>query len=76
MREEFEGNIFLISHSLLINFLPTIHHYSHQGPTFVGTGSGAPEVPELPSAWVYNWATRPQGGINSGDCPSRLGGWA
>jgi hypothetical protein len=54
MCKEFEGNIFLISHSLLFNFLPTIHNYSHQGPTFVGTGSGAPEVPELPSAWVYN----------------------
>jgi len=39
----------------------------------VGTGSGAPEVPELPSARGYNWATRPQGDINSGDWPSRLG---
>jgi hypothetical protein len=44
-----------------------------QGPTFVGTGSGAPEVPELPSARGYNWATRPQGDINSGDWPSRMG---
>jgi hypothetical protein len=33
----------------------------------VGTGSGAPEVPELPSAWGYSWATRRQGDINSGD---------
>jgi hypothetical protein len=32
-----------------------------QGPTFVGTGSGAPEVPELPSAQGYNWATWPTG---------------
>jgi hypothetical protein len=39
----------------------------------VGTGSGAPEVPELPTAWGYNWATLPQGDINSGDWPSRLG---
>jgi uncharacterized protein (DUF2235 family) len=39
---------------------------SPQGPTFVGTGSGTPEVPELPSAW-------PQGDINSGDWLSRLG---
>jgi hypothetical protein len=44
-----------------------------QGPTFVGTGSGAPEVPELPSAWGYNWATRPQVDIHSGDRLSRLG---
>jgi hypothetical protein len=38
-----------------------------QGPTFVGTGIGGPEVPELPSAWGYNWATRPQGDVNSGE---------
>jgi hypothetical protein len=44
-----------------------------QGPTFVGMRSGAPEVPELPSSWGYNWATWPQGDINSGDWPSRLG---
>jgi hypothetical protein len=46
---------------------------SPQRPTFVGTGSGTPEVPELPSAWGYNWAIRPQGDINSGDWPSRFG---
>jgi hypothetical protein len=39
----------------------------------VGTGSVAPEVPELPSAWGYSWATRPNGDINSGDWSSRLG---
>jgi hypothetical protein len=39
----------------------------------VGTGSSPPEVPELPSAWEYNRATRPQGDLNSGDWPSRLG---
>jgi hypothetical protein len=44
-----------------------------QGPTFVGTGSDTPEVPESPSAWEYNWATRPQGDINSGAWPSMLG---
>jgi hypothetical protein len=44
-----------------------------QGSTFVGTGSGAPEVPELPSARGYSRATRPQGDINSGDWSSRLG---
>jgi hypothetical protein len=43
-----------------------------QGPTFVRTGSVTPEVPELPSAYGYNWATRSQGDINSGDWPSRL----
>jgi hypothetical protein len=44
-----------------------------QGSTFVGTGSGAPEVPELPSARWYSRATRPHGDINSGDWYSRLG---
>jgi hypothetical protein len=39
----------------------------------MGTGSGTPEVPELPSSWDYNWTTRPQGDVNSGDWPSRLG---
>jgi hypothetical protein len=33
-----------------------------QEPTFAGTGNGTPEVPELPSAWGYNWATQPPGG--------------
>jgi hypothetical protein len=42
-------------------------------PIFVGRGSGAPEVRELPSAWGCDWAVRPQGVINSGDWPSRLG---
>jgi hypothetical protein len=36
-------------------------------------GSDTPEVPELPSAWGYNWATPHQGEINSVDWPSRLG---
>jgi hypothetical protein len=52
-----------------------MHWKSPQRPTFVSTGSGDPEVPELPSAWGYNWATRPQGDMNSGDWPSRLGVW-
>jgi hypothetical protein len=39
----------------------------------VSTGSGAPEVSELPSAWGYSWATQPHGDINSGDWSSRLG---
>jgi hypothetical protein len=39
----------------------------------VGTGSGTPEVPELPSAWRYYWANRPQRDIKFGDWPSRLG---
>jgi hypothetical protein len=46
---------------------------SPQGPKYVGTVSGTPEVPALPSAWRYNWATRPQGDINSGGWPPRLG---
>jgi hypothetical protein len=37
------------------------------GAKIFGTESGTPEVPELPSAWRYNWATRHQGNINSGD---------
>jgi hypothetical protein len=35
-----------------------------QGPTIVGTGNGTPEVPELPSAWGYSWATLSPGVIN------------
>jgi hypothetical protein len=36
-------------------------------------GSGAPEVPELPTAWGYSWVTQHQGDINSEDWSSRLG---
>jgi hypothetical protein len=36
-----------------------------QGPTIVGTGYGTPEVPELPSAWGYSWATLSPGVINT-----------
>jgi hypothetical protein len=43
------------------------------GAHIVGTGSDAPKVLELPCAWGYSWATRPQGDINSGDWSSRLG---
>jgi hypothetical protein len=35
-----------------------------QGPTIVGTGNGTPEVPELPNAWGYSWATLSPGVIN------------
>jgi hypothetical protein len=45
---------------------------SSQGLIFVSTGSGTPEVPKLPSAWGYNWATLPPGDINTGVHPSRL----
>jgi hypothetical protein len=38
-----------------------------QGPTFVGMGSGTPEVPELSIAQGYSWASWPQGDVNSGD---------
>jgi hypothetical protein len=44
-----------------------------QGPTFMGRGSGTPEVRGLPSAWEYNCATRPQGDVYSGEWSSRLG---
>jgi hypothetical protein len=36
-----------------------------QGPTIVGMGNGTPEVPELPSAWGYSWATLSPGVINT-----------
>jgi hypothetical protein len=36
-----------------------------QGPTIVGTGNGTPEVPELPNAWGYSWATLSPGVINT-----------
>jgi hypothetical protein len=64
--------VFLV-YTNLTALLPDGYFMSPQGPTFVGTGSGAPEVPELPSAWEYNWATRPQRDINSWDWPSWLG---
>jgi hypothetical protein len=39
--------------------------FDPQGPTIVGTGNGTLEVPELPSAWVYSWATLSPGVINT-----------
>jgi hypothetical protein len=42
------------------------------GSQIFGTGSGTPGVPELPSAWRYNWTTRHQGNINLGTSPP---GW-
>jgi hypothetical protein len=36
-----------------------------QGPIKVGTGNCTPEVPELPSAWRYSWATRSPGVTNT-----------
>jgi hypothetical protein len=38
-----------------------------QGPTIAGTGNGTPEVPELPSAWGYTWATLSSGGYKYGE---------
>jgi hypothetical protein len=37
-----------------------------QRPTRMGTGNGTPEVPELPSAWGYSWATL-SGGYKYGE---------
>jgi hypothetical protein len=54
-------------------FRRTNECFKPQGSIYVGTGSGAPEVPELPSSWGYSRATRPQGDINSGDWSSTLG---
>jgi hypothetical protein len=39
----------------------------------VGTVRGALEVPELPSVRRYSCVTRPQGDMNYGDWPYRLG---
>jgi hypothetical protein len=44
-----------------------------QGPTIVGTESGTPEVPELPSARGYSWATLSPGVTNTETWSSRLG---
>jgi hypothetical protein len=41
-------------------------------PTFVDKGSETALVPELLGAWGYNWATQPEGDINSGHWPSRI----
>jgi hypothetical protein len=49
------------------------NHIGQQGPTIVGTGSGTPEVPELPSAREYSWATLSPGVINTETWFSRLG---
>jgi hypothetical protein len=38
-----------------------------RGPIYVGTESGFPEVHKLPFGQGYNWVTRPQRDINSGD---------
>jgi hypothetical protein len=51
----------------------TVCVYSPQGSTIVGTGSGTPEVPELPSAWGYSWATLSPRVINTETWSSRLG---
>jgi hypothetical protein len=59
--------------STVRNLTQSKYHQYTEGPTFVGTGSVTPEVPELPSAWGYNWATWPQGDTDSGEWPSRLG---
>jgi hypothetical protein len=56
-----------------MKFYSITSQYFPSGAHIVGMGSGSPEVPELTSAWGYNWATHPQGDINSGDWPSRLG---
>jgi hypothetical protein len=48
-------------------------YISPQGPTIVGTGSGTPEVPELPSARGYSCVTLSPGVINTENWSSRLG---
>jgi hypothetical protein len=69
---------FSLSHAC---YMPSVSHkprfyqpnnWSLQGPTFVRTGSGTPEVSQLPRACGYNWATQLQGYINSEDWTSRL----
>jgi hypothetical protein len=46
------------------------------GVHIVGTGSGAPEVPEPPSARGYSRATRPQGGHKFWGLVLQVEGWA
>jgi hypothetical protein len=41
-----------------------------QGPTYVGTGNGDPEVPSVRG---YSWATLSLGGINTEAWSSSLG---
>jgi hypothetical protein len=50
-----------------------IYIVSPQGSTIVGTGSGTPEVPDLPSARGKSWATLSPGVINTETWSSRLG---
>jgi hypothetical protein len=66
-------NRWLISPFLITFFTKCILLPSLQGPTLVGTGSGTPEVPELPCAWGYSWATLSPGVINTETWSSRLG---
>jgi hypothetical protein len=44
-----------------------------QKPTMVGTGSGTPEVPKLPSARGWSCATLSPGVINTETWSSKLG---
>jgi hypothetical protein len=50
-----------------------VHKLPPQGATIVGTGSGIPEVPELPSARGYSWVTLSLGVINTETWSSSLG---
>jgi hypothetical protein len=52
----------VVIHSLIHSL---IYVCDPQGPTTVGTGNDTPEVPELPSAWGYSWATLSPGVINT-----------
>jgi hypothetical protein len=47
-----------------------------QGPTIVGTGSGTPEVPELPSARGVYLGHPVSGDHKYGDLVLQVGGWA
>jgi hypothetical protein len=67
------NSIFFFKNYQKLKFTSNGERRAPHGPTFVGMGNGTPEVPELPSAQGYNWATRPLRDINSGDWPSRLG---
>jgi hypothetical protein len=58
---------------ILVLVMVSILTISPQGPTIVGTGSGTPEVPELPSARGYSWTTLSRGVINTETWSSRLG---
>jgi hypothetical protein len=72
MGKDLEGNCLGLSEVLCRHLSRGVNktakevtRFSPHGHTIVGTGNGTPEVPELPSAWGYIWATLSPGVINT-----------